>query len=471
MAANFLHGVETIEIESGRRTIQVVKSAVIGLVGIAPVGDVNTPVLVNSDRDAAQFGSKLPGFTIPQSLDAIFKQGAGTVIVVNIFDPVQHTTQVTDGAQLVTNGKIKLNAAPIGNVAIDDSNGDPVTYIAGTDYTLDNYGNFTVLSSTIAEGTALKFTYKKLNAAAITAAKLIGEIDSVTGNRTGMKCWDLSYNLYGFKPKILIAPGYSSMNAIATELVSMATKLRAVCYLDAPYGVTVSQALGGRGVAGTINFNTSSKRAELLYPHLKWYDTATDSNIDFPYSAFKAGIRAAVDNNEGFWVSDSNHEILGIVGAERNISAGISDAQSDANLLNEKGITTIFNSFGSGIRTWGNRNASFPVSTAPDNFVCVRRTADILLESVEQATLQFMDKPINNALIDAIKESVNSFIRTLIGRGALIDGKCTFDRSKNSNEQIAAGHLVFDISFMAPPAGERITFNSYIDINLLKSLK
>lgn len=471
MAANFLHGVETIEIESGSRTIQVVKSAVIGLVGIAPTGDINKPVLVNNDRDAAQFGNKLSGFTIPQSLDAIFKQGAGTVIVINVFDPVQHTTQVTDEAQQVTNGKAKLSAAPIGSVTINDSAGNPVTYIADTDYMLDSFGNFTVLSSAIPEGTVLKFTYRKLDASAITAAKLIGAIDPVTGSRTGIKCWDLTYNLYGFKPKILIAPGYSSMNAIATELISMATKLRAVCYLDAPYGITVSQAINGRGVAGTINFNTSSKRAELLYPHLKWYDVATDSNADFPYSAFKAGIRAAVDNNEGFWVSDSNHEILGIVGAERNISAGISDAQSDANLLNEKGITTIFNSFGSGIRTWGNRNASFPVSTAPDNFVCIRRTADILLESVEQATLQFIDKPINNALIDAIRESVNSFIRTLISRGALIDGKCTFDRSKNSNEEVAAGHLVFDISFMAPPAGERISFNSYIDINLLKSLK
>lgn len=72
MAANFLHGVETIEIESGSRAIQVVKSAVVGIVGISPTGDVNTPVLVNNDRDAAQFGNKLPGFTIPQSLDAIF---------------------------------------------------------------------------------------------------------------------------------------------------------------------------------------------------------------------------------------------------------------------------------------------------------------------------------------------------------------------------------------------------------------
>jgi len=471
MAANFLHGVETIEIESGSRTIQVVKSAVIGLIGIAPTGDANTPVLVGNDRDAAQFGDKLPGFTIPQSLDAIFKQGAGTVIVVNIFSPALHTAQVNDEALVITNGKAKLSAAPIGNVTINDTNGDPVTYIAGTDYTLDGYGNFVVTSSAIADGTALKCTYKKLDASAVTPAALIGDVDALTGARTGMKCWDLTYNLYGFNPKILIAPGYSSLNAVSAELISVATKLRAVAYLDAPYGVTVSQAISGRGVAGTINFNTSRKRAELLYPHLKWYDAATDSNADFPYSAFKAGIRAAVDNNEGFWVSDSNHEILGIVGAERDISAGISDADSDANLLNEVGITTIFNSFGTGIRTWGNRNASFPTSTAPDNFVCVRRTADILLESVEQATLQFIDKPINNALIDAIKESVNSFIRTLIGRGALIDGKCTFDRSKNSNEEIAAGHLVFDMSFMAPPAGERITFNSFIDINLLKALK
>jgi len=41
--------------------------------------------------------------------------------------------------------------------------------------------------------------------------------------------------------------------------------------------------------------------------------------------------------------------------------------------------------------------------------------------------LQFIDMPINTALIDGITESVNSFMRTLISRGALIDGKCWFD--------------------------------------------
>lgn len=471
MAANFLHGVETIEIESGSRTIQVVKSAVIGLIGISPTGDRNIPILVSSDRDAALFGKKIPGFTIPQSLDAIFRQGAGTVIVVNVFDPVKHAADIEDEAHTVTNGKLKLASAPIGTVTVLDSTGDPTSYIEGTDYTVDTYGNFTVLSSAIAEATVLRFSYTALKTDPVQAADIIGTVDGVSGNRTGTKCWDLAYNLFGIKPKILIAPGFSTVNAVAAELISAAARFRAITYLDAPLGTTVPQAIAGRGPAGTINFNTGDKRAELLYPHLKWYDSATDTNVNFAYSAFKAGIRAAVDNNEGYWVSDSNHEIKGITGPERNISAGVSDAQSDANLLNEKGITTIFNSFGTGIRTWGNRNASFPTSTAPDNFTCVRRTADILLESVELATLQFIDKPINNALIDAIRESVNSFIRTLIARGALINGKCTFDRSKNSNEEIAAGHLVFDISFMSPPAGERITFNSFIDINFLKSLK
>ena len=44
--------------------------------------------------------------------------------------------------------------------------------------------------------------------------------------------------------------------------------------------------------------------------------------------------------------------------------------------------------------------------------------------------LQFMDYPIDNGLIDSICETVNQFIRTLIGRGALIDGKCSFNADK-----------------------------------------
>lgn len=470
MSANYLHGVETVEVDNGAASILQVKTAVIGLVGIAPTGEKNVPILITNTRDAAQFGKKLPGFSIPQSLDAIFKQGAGTVIVVNVFDPATHTTQVTDEAKTVVDGKLKLASAPIGEVTIKDAAGDAVAYVKGTDYSIDEFGNFLVLSSAIANNTALKFSYKKLNGAAITANVLIGSIDGISGARSGMKCWDEALNLFGFNPKILIAPGYSSLSALASELIVCATKFRAITYLDAPYGTTVAQAIAGRGPAGTINFNTSSERAELLYPHLKWYDVATDSNQDYPYSAFKAGVRAATDIKDGYWFSDSNREIKGIVGVERNISASPNDPQSDANLLNEKGITTIFNFQATGIRTFGNRSAAWPSSTKAENFIVVRRVKDILAESIEYSAMQFLDQPINTGLIAAIKESVNSFIRVLIARGALIDGQCTYDPAKNPPSEIQLGHLTFDIECAVPTPGERITFNLTHNIELYKTL-
>jgi hypothetical protein len=84
--------------------------------------------------------------------------------------------------------------------------------------------------------------------------------------------------------------------------------------------------------------------------------------------------------------------------------------------------------------------------------------------------LQYVDQPLNNALIDAIRDSVNSFIRTLIQRGAVIDGECTYDPAENPSTELAAGHVTFDITFMPPTPAERITFKSFIDINLLRNL-
>jgi phage tail sheath protein FI len=470
MAANYLHGVETIELKKGPVPVSVVKSAVIGLVGIAPKGPKQTLTLVQNAQDAAQFGSELPGFNIPQALAAIFKQGAGTVLVVNTLNDTDNLVTVSAETKTVTNAKAKLTHAPIKDLVVTNSAGS-TTYVLGTDYEVDDFGNLTVLNlNNIAEGSTIKATYKRLDGTTVNAAQVIGTIDGDTDTYTGFKMFDLSFSTFGFTPRLLIAPGYSSLNTVAVEMIAVATKFRGHALIDAPAGTAIADAIAGRGPAGSINFYTSSKRAILCYPMLKAYDTATDANQNRPYSQFLAGVIAATDNAEGYWVSPSNKEIKGIVGVERTISWAINDAQTSANLLNEKGIVTIAAGFGTGIRTWGNRSAAFPSSTSPDNFIPVQRTADILHESLEQAMLQFIDRPINNALIDAIKETVNAFIRTLIGRGALVDGSCTYDPAKNPPTEIAAGHLTFDLTFMPPTPAERITFESFIDINLLKSL-
>lgn len=407
MPASFLHGVETIEITKGARTVKTVKTAVIGLVGTAPIEDVesdyktiNTPTLILNEVEAAKyFGSHKAGYTIPQALKAIFDQGAGVVIVINVFDPGKHSS--------------------VSDVKISDIN---------------------------------------------------GSIDSVTGKRTGMKAFEDCYSLFGYYPKTIIAPVFCEDTAVVTEINTICNKIRAIGIIDAPVGASVQEIITGRGPQGEINFNTSSQRLILCYPHLKVYDSGSDSIKLEPYSQRLAGVIAAKDIEKGYHWSPSNTEIQGIVGVEKYLTSMINDPSSEVNTLNEAGIVTIFNSYGSGFRTWGNRSAAYPSSTHPTNFINVRRTADILHESVEYSMLQFIDFPIDNGLIDSICETVNQFIRTLIGRGALIDGKCTFNADKNPTTEIANGHLLFDIEFMPPTPAERITFESFINIELLKSL-
>ncbi|MBR6126770.1 phage tail sheath subtilisin-like domain-containing protein [bacterium] len=407
MPASFLHGVETIEIEKGARTIKTVKTAVIGLVGTAPIQDVeaefktvNEPTLILNEIDAVKyFGSKKDGFTIPQALEAIFDQGAGIVIVINVYDPAIHET-----------------------------------------------------------------------VSAVTKADIIGGVNAVTGKRTGLKAFEDSYSLFGYFPKMILAPVYCEDAAVVTAIKTVCDKIRAIGIVDAPVGTTVQDAIKGRGPTGTINFNTSSDRIILCYPHLKVYNSATDSTVLEPYSSRLAGVIAAKDIDKGYHWSPSNTEINGIVGVEKQLTSMLNDPTSEVNTLNEAGIVTIFNSSGSGYRTWGNRSAAYPSSTSVTNFINIRRTADIIHESVEYSMLQFIDFPIDNGLIDSITESVNAFIRSLIGRGALIDGKCSYNPDKNPVTQIADGHLVFDIEFMPPTPAERISFESFIDIELLKSL-
>lgn len=467
----FLHGVEVVDVPQGVRPVSVIKSGVIGLVGISPLGAKNQVILVTSDRDATQFGAQVPGFTIPQSLDVIFAQGAGSVLVVNVFDEATHTVAVTAEPQTVTQGKLKLAFPPIGPVTVLDSEGAATTYVKGTHYNLDAYGNFSVIGTSIANAVALKFTYKKLDLTTVNAATIVGSFTPETQVRTGIKAFDLAYSQFGINPKILIAPGFSSLPAVSTAMITAAEKFRAITYIDASVGTTVTGAIAGRGPAGTFGFNTSNKRAELVFPHLKKYDPATNAYANFAYSAYLAGVRAVVDNTEGFWVSSSNREIKATTGPEFPLSASLGDITSDANILNEAGITSVFNTFGTGNRTWGNRNASFPTNTAPDNFSNIVRLSDVVDESLQMASLQFVDQPITQGLIDSIRATGNAFIRVLIGRGALLPGSIIkYNKADNPPAELAAGHLTFEKVFMGPTPAELITIKSVLDINLFSSI-
>ena len=76
----------------------------------------------------AKFGPIVRGYTIPYALAAIQNQGAGQVIVVNVFDPTRHFTSVAATAfPFNAQGAINLGHMGVSSVVVTS---DP----AGTTY-------------------------------------------------------------------------------------------------------------------------------------------------------------------------------------------------------------------------------------------------------------------------------------------------------------------------------------------------
>ncbi len=127
--------------------------------------------------------------------------------------------------------------------------------------------------------------------------------------------------------------------------------------------------------------------------------------------------RAARDITKGFWRSPSNTPLGGVIDAARPIVFRINESETEVNRLNEANVATIVHQ--NGYRLWRNRTTAIdPLWT----FMPVRRTADMIHESIEQSLLWAMDRPINGQTIEVIRDSVQACLSTLVARGALIGG-------------------------------------------------
>jgi phage tail sheath protein FI len=415
-------------------------------------------------------------------------QGSSIVLTSNPIGTtyVQETDYLADSRTglitRVTGGAIGATAAVLANY----------TYYSGTaysavhDYATDSVNGIVTLiaGSTIAAGSTVAVSFSYADPTKVQDSDIIG---AVTGSGySGLQAFLTTYGTMGFFPKLMLAPGYSQNGDVASALQATAATLRGMALIDSPPNTSAATAIANRGLPGNA-FDTSSTRAILCYPQETFYDDGlvptgvtlngtspiqlvANQTAVGPYSPWVAGAIALKDLNQGYWWSPSNTQINGILGPDVTLYASLLDAASDVNNLNSAGIVTVFNAFGTGLRVWGNRSAGYPTVTTPDNFINVRRTMDVIEESVELSMLQFIDKPISNALITAILASVNSFIRTLIQRGALVAGSASYSPAENPPNQVAAGQLVFDIDVMPPPPAERLSFNVYIDSTLLTQL-
>ena len=72
---------------------------------------------------------------------------------------------------------------------------------------------------------------------------------------------------FNAQPRLLVTPGYSSTLAVATELVALGDKMRAMAIIDGP-NTTDEAAIAYAG-------NFGSKHAYMVDPGVQFWDTGT----------------------------------------------------------------------------------------------------------------------------------------------------------------------------------------------------
>lgn len=496
-----LHGVETIELNSGPVAVTTIRTAVIGLVGTAPDASPGTRAYVTTGtlilnnvltfratgygRTGNQYRVRATAGDADAKTSAAYTAGVLSIVLgaddkgvitatasdvaaaVNAVADSRITAVETTATGIVspfssalaggTDEPFPLNTPVViaGGIRLSQLGTDGTLADAITDITDQTSALIVVVRAEDGRAPAPLGSEngKKLKAEAgqslVTEQKI--EVTAVLRAALikAMAAWSDSESLTGYRPRILIAPGFSEDDAVGKALETAASKLRAVAYVDVPSMATLQEAFARRQIYGA--------RVELLRPRVS--KVRPDGQIVFrPYSACAAGLRARIDYEKGWWWSKSNQAIANILGVEQVDEFILGDRNCPANLLNMEGITTIIRR--DGFRHWGNRLCS---SEPQWQFESVRRTADIIEDSIQETVLQYVDRPLDLENIDDILGTVNAYMRTLTRLKAIFGGLAWLDEELNSAETLAAGEVYINYDFGPKSPTERITMRVRIN--------
>lgn len=284
----------------------------------------------------------------------------------------------------------------------------------------------------------------KLEDKALQTSAIIGGVRA-DGKRTGLQALLDGKSRFNAQPRLLVAPGHSATQAVATAMDGLAAKLRAIAIVDGPN--TTDEA------AMEYAKNFGSKRIYMVDPGVQQFDTVASKTIDSPASAWTAGMFAYTDSEYGFWASPSNKEFVGLTGTTRPIEFLDGDETCRANLLNNANIATIIRD--DGYRLWGNRTLS---SDAKWAFVTRVRTVDIVMDAILAGHKWAVDRSITKTYVSDVTEGLQAFMRDLKNQGAVINFEVYADTELNTASQLEQGKVFWNIRFTDVPPAENPNF-------------
>lgn len=284
--------------------------------------------------------------------------------------------------------------------------------------------------------------------AADQTSKLIGTT-TASGQMTGMKALLTAQTVLGVKPRILAVPGLDNA-AVATELVSIAQALRAFAYVSAWDCDTKEDAVAYRDTFG-------AREVMVIWPDFVSWDTATSTNAPAFATARAVGLRAKLDEEVGWHKTLSNIAVNGVTGITKSVFWDLQNPATDAGYLNSNEVTCLIRQ--DGYRFWGSRTCSDDPQFAFENYT---RTAHVLADTIAEAHMWAVDKPMHPQLVRDIIEGVNAKFRELKRLGYIIDGGAWFETDINEPAVLKAGGLYLDYDYTPVPPLENLMFRQRI---------
>jgi uncharacterized protein len=292
--------------------------------------------------------------------------------------------------------------------------------------------------------------------AAATSSNAIGTTD-VNGRLTGMQALIGAQGRLGVKPRIIGAPGLDTQ-AVGVALATVAQKLRGMAYVHADGATTVTEALAYKA-------NFAQREVMLIWPNLMAWNTVTNTNVEVPAVAYALGLRAAIDEAQGWQKTLSNVAINGVSGISRDVHWDLQNPATDAGVLNAAGVTTLINA--QGFKFWGDRTCSADPLFIFESAV---RTTQVLADTIAEGHMWAVDKPMYPSLVKDIIEGINAKFRELKSGGYIIGGKCWYDVTANDATTLAGGKLVIDYDFTPVPPLENLMLRQHITDQYLGDL-
>ncbi|MFN4238553.1 MAG: phage tail sheath protein [Vogesella sp.] len=269
------------------------------------------------------------------------------------------------------------------------------------------------------------------------------------GKKTGMKALMAAQSQVGVKPRILGAPGLDTL-PVTTEMVAIAKQMRSFVYANAWNCATKEAAAAYRD-------NFGARELMLIWPDFLAWDSTVNAAVAAHAVARAMGLRAYIDQTEGWHKTLSNVEVQGVTGISKDVYWDLQEPDTDAGYLNSKEITTLIRR--NGYYFWGSRTCSSDPLFQFENYT---RTAQVLADTMAEAHMWAMDKPMHPTLVRDIIEGIKAKGRELVNGGYLMGFDCWLDEASNTADTLKAGKLRIDYDYTPVPPLEDLGFTQRI---------